>query len=88
MLILLIDIDIVESIDDNVVKCGVIDGLFSDLTLLFVDDVDWVNEAVWEEVIINDLIEVIILGTTDVVVNSSRYLVLCIAVVWVNEVEL
>ena len=77
MLILLTDIDIV----DSVVKFGVIDCVFSNLILLYLNGVEWMNEDVWKKVINDDLIEVIILGTTDVVVNSTRSFVL-------NEVEL
>ena len=81
MLILLIDIDIVDSVDDNVVNFGVIDGVFFDLILLYLDvvfsdltlDVDWVNEEVWKRVIID--------GWVDVVVDSTWSSVLCVVVV-------
>ena len=81
-------IDIVDSADDNVVTFGVIDGLFSDLTLLYLDGVDWVNEDVWKKVVIDDLIVVVVLGTTDDVVTLTRFSDLYVGIVWVNEVEL
>ena len=86
---LLTDIDVTDSADDNnILKCGVIDNLFSDLTLLYLVDVDWINEDVWKIVVIDDLIEVIILGTTDnVVVTLTRFSDLYVGIVWVNEVE-
>ena len=65
-----------------------LDDFFSDLTLLYVDDVVWVNEDVWKKVVIDVLIEVISLGTTDDVVHSTRSSVLHVSIVWVNEVEL
>ena len=38
---LLTDIDVTDSADDNnILKCGVIDSLFSDLTLLYLVGVD------------------------------------------------
>ena len=86
---LLIDIDIVDFADDNILKCGVIDNLFSDLILLYLVGVDWMNEDVWKNIVIDDLIEVIIWGTTDdVVVNSTRTSDLYVAIVWVIEVEI
>ena len=86
---LLIDINIVDSADDNILKCGVIGNLFSDLTLLYLVGVDWMNEDVWKNIVIDDLIEVIIWGTTDdVVVNSTRTSDLYVAIVWVIEVEI
>ena len=86
---LLTDIDVTDSADDNnILKCGVIDNLFSDLTLLYLVGVDWMNEDVWKKLVIDDLIEVIILGTTDdVVVTLTRFSDLYVAIVWVNEVE-
>ena len=86
---LLTDIDVTDSADDNnIMKWGVIDNLFSDLTLLYLVDVDWMNEDVWKIVVIDDLIEVIILGTTDdVVVTLTRFSDLYVGIVWVNEVE-
>ena len=86
---LLIDINIVDFADDNILKCGVIDNLFSDLILLYLVGVDWMNEDVWKNIVIDDLIEVIIWGTTDdVVVNSTRTSDLYVAIVWVIEVEI
>ena len=86
---LLTDIDVTDSADDNnILKCGVIDNLFSDLTLLYLVGVDWMNEDVWKKLVLDDLIEVIILGTTDdVVVTLTRFSDLYVAIVWVNEVE-
>ena len=86
---LLTDIDVTDSADDNnILKCGVIDSLFSDLTLLYLVGVDWMNEDVWKKLVIDDLIEVIILGTTDdVVVTLTRFSDLYVAIVWANEVE-
>ena len=87
---LLTDIDVTDSADDNnIMKWGVIDNLFSDLTLLYLVSVDWMNEDVWKNIVIDNFIEVIILGTTDnVVVNSARTSDLYVGIVWVIEVEI